>query len=236
MAVVFLSTILLSVSFLFNAPLYASCEEIQPSQVKQKIFHKDFSVEQNYEGYTGQGVPYNLKKVIVSVSAFTKKDGTYTFAFNEEAVLDLSRDEQKVHATIPAIPPAAIAVALLVEGDLPLAKDVYPRRLITSLSDHIFKFGQNIKPSEVTLMITNKIEDEGEIVDRTKVTMSLRTTIDGIDEFHVSTAALQSRALQDSHDLLSAEKAMHVTRRSAATAEDSFNFFWYDYLNREQAS
>ncbi|MGN6671029.1 MAG: hypothetical protein ACTHJ4_05780, partial [Candidatus Nucleicultricaceae bacterium] len=65
----------------------SSFDELEKSKVRQKIFHQGFNIDESYKAFNGQGISYDLKNVIVSVSAFTLSEGKYTFAFNQEAVL-----------------------------------------------------------------------------------------------------------------------------------------------------
>lgn len=226
----------ISISGLFLASsLCASNVEVPISQVQQKIFHKDFRLDERYKGFNGQGVPFDFSKVIVTVSAFTwdSEKEKYRFAFNQEAILDLSKAEQAVRNVIPAIPPAAIGIALEVEGDERFGGAVRPRRLITSLSDFIFNFGGAIRPSEVTLMLSNhKIEDDGRM-DRSKVNMSVRVTLDGEHKFFNSMAELQDRDFAEYGDVKPLSQAPHITRQSASTEEDTFNYYWLDKLNNQ---
>jgi hypothetical protein len=217
----------------FSTTLFASHVEIPVSNVKQKIFHKDFRLDEYYKGFNAQGVPFDFSKVIVTVSAFTwdSEKEKYRFAFNQEATLDLSAEEQSVRNVIPAIPPAAIGVALEVEGDERFAGAVRPRRLITALSDFMFNFGGNIRPTEVTLMLSNHEMAEGEVVDRSKVNMSVRVTLDGEYQFFKSMANLQERDFAEHGDVKPLSQAPHITRHSASTEADTFNYFWLDKLN-----
>ncbi len=219
----------------FSNTLLASNSEIPRSEVKQKIFHKDFRLDEHYKGFNAQGVPFDFSKVVVTVSAFTwdAEGGKYRFAFNQETTLDLSEEEQSVRNVIPAIPPAAIGVALEVEGDERFGGAVRPRRLITSLADFIFNFGENIRPTEVTLMLSNHVMEQGEIVDRSRVNMSVRMTLDGEHKFFNSLANLQDRDFAEHGDVKPLSQAPHITRQSASTEEDTFNYFWLDKLNNQ---
>lgn len=207
-------------------------EEVGKSKVRQKIFHQDFNVEEGYKAFNGQGILYDLKNVVVSVSAFTLNEGKYSFAFNQEDLLELTQEEQKVSNTIPAIPPAAVAVALLVEGEPQFTGGVKSRRLITSLNDHIFKFGRNIRPTDVTLLLTNKVDDGGEFVDRSKVKMSLRLTLDEEHVFYESLSDFHSEDSEGLGVIIPSDRATFVTGHSAATSEDSFNLHWLETLNQ----
>lgn len=209
----------------------SSFDELEKSKVRQKIFHQGFNIDESYKAFNGQGISYDLKNVIVSVSAFTLSEGKYTFAFNQEAVLDLTREEQKVSNTIPAIPPAAVAIALLVEGEPQFTGGVGQRRLITSLNDHIFQFKDNIRPTDVTLLLSNHSQDNGEWVDRSKVSMSLRITLDGEHHFYESLSNFNASDVEEYGSIVPSGRASHVTSHSAATSDDSFNLFWREVLN-----
>jgi hypothetical protein len=191
-------------------------------RIKQTIDHKGFSLRDHYSFFSGEGIEYDLTKVIATVSSFTwDNDKRHKFAFNVERELNLDLDVDEIVSEVPAIPTTAICVALEVCPKDEQVGVPKPRRLLTKLDAFMFDFEEPSKPSAITLIV--RMNEEGLVDMEAKLT--------GLGPLVNIYPAFAKLRPEKDLELLSKHNAIIVTRHAAATSSSTFNQAWEEILN-----
>jgi len=200
--------------------------EVSTTTIQQTIKHKGFSLKDHYSFFNGEGIEYDLERVIATVSSFTWDESKqYKFAFNVERELHLERDSDELVSDVPAIPSSAICVALEVcarEEQVGVPK---PRRLLTQLDAFMFDFETLAKPSAVALVM--KMNEGNHL--------SMTATLAGSQGIHSYPISARLR-LQSDTELFSHHNATLVTKHAATTSSSTFNQAWEEILNRGRST